>query len=61
MASFKVTGPAPIVGSDGKPVETGGTVDLDEDTVNVEALIRSGAVTAKRPKPTTDTGSRGGD
>lgn len=34
-----VIGPCPIVGIDGKDVNTGGTVELDPDQTNVQALI----------------------
>jgi hypothetical protein len=34
-----VIGPCPIVGVDGKDVNTGGTVELDPERTNVQALI----------------------
>ena len=44
LPKYKVTGPAPVTGTDGDPVPTGGTVTLDPDVVNVHALLISGAV-----------------
>ena len=34
-----VIGPCPIVGVDGKDVNTGGTVELDPTHTNIQALI----------------------
>lgn len=39
-----VTGPCPIVGTDGKDVPHGGTVELDPEQTNIPALIEGGHV-----------------
>lgn len=49
---YKVVGPLPIAGKDGD-VEPGGVVELDEQAVNIPALIAAGhvkPVAAERPK-----------
>lgn len=43
-----VTGPCPIVGVDGKDVNLGGTVELDPDQTNIQALIYGGHVELAR-------------
>jgi hypothetical protein len=43
-----VIGPCPIVGVDGKDVNTGGTVELDPAVTNIPALITGGHVELAR-------------
>lgn len=50
MSKYKVVGDARILGSDGKYVDPGGTVDLDLPEANIAALITGGAI-APASKP----------
>jgi hypothetical protein len=53
MTKYTVTGPFPIA-----DVAPGGTVDLDPDTVNVDALIEAGHIEATT-KPVHSKGKSG--
>ncbi len=48
--AYEVVGTSPIIGADGRPVVTGGTVRLDPNRTNVDALLAGGHIAKDAPK-----------